>query len=175
VAFPTWLPWFLLFFACVFGGLCCLLLGFGVLPRQARDPVRYQAWFQRYGQLLRWLGPFLILLAALHAVVSGALAAPTWLRHALLAAALVSFLLLIVKTWEPEPPVAWPKGVGAWLLFLFYGFVFGAVLSGMLLALGVDLPFGGWRMGGLVLAGLILVRGLVVWKTRFFYRIRRDN
>ena len=77
-----------------------------------------------------------------------------------------AFLAFIVRTWEPEPPVLWPRGFWTWVGFCFGVFVWGAVLSGMLKAIGVDIDTEHWAFWALMIPGLVVHRGLQVWFTR---------
>jgi len=168
---PRWIPYFLLTFAAFFGGLSALLFGLGILPRQVQDPARHRLWYERSGHLLRWLGPFLILLGVQIPLSAGYLRGlPPWAPRALTWAAIVSFAVFAAATWEPEPPVPWPRTIRGWLGYCAGAFIWSAVLAGALGSLGVPVRAGSPAMFALMVPGLILQRGLLVWLARLIHR-----
>lgn len=47
------------------GGVYATLLGHRVLGKKEGEDVKYDAWYERYGGLFKWLGPALILFGIL--------------------------------------------------------------------------------------------------------------
>jgi hypothetical protein len=168
---PSWILPSLFLFMGLFGGGSCLLLGWGIIPRQPRHPQLHAAWLARSGHLLRWLGAILLLLGLQMPLLMGCgPALPPWVGQLMLAVVCGIFLAFVLRTWEPEPPVLWPKGFGAWFGFCFSVFASSAVLAGMLGSVGIDVGTDDWYFWGLAIPAFIVVRGLQVWGTRLMAR-----
>jgi hypothetical protein len=162
-----WILTALFTFAGLFGGGACILLGWGVIPRKPRYPELHAQWLRQSGHLLRWVGPVLLLLGVLYPaneLLEGDL--PPWVWPVGLAIAVGVFLAFVVRTWQPEPSVQWPRGFKGWGGFCFAVFCWTAVISGILKSLGVDIDTDHWGFWLLAIPALVVHRGLQVWMTR---------
>ena len=94
------------------GGVFCCLVGFRIYEGGARvDRAAWEAWYRRSGRWLRYLGPFMLLLALLLPMVMGA---TPFIPPAVPRVGVIVILALGIgfgiKTWRSDPPVPWPRG-----------------------------------------------------------------
>ena len=59
----------------LFGGIYATLLAYGVIGKTPGESPRFDAWRERYGRSLKWLGPALILFGVVQ-IISAYMHAP---------------------------------------------------------------------------------------------------
>jgi hypothetical protein len=158
-------------------GVYSCLVGFRFYQGGARtDPVAWQRWYRSAGHWLRFIGPFCLWLAVvLPLIFLGPEWLPAWAPGAAALGTLALGLVFAAATWHTTPKVGWPKGIAAWLGFLWLEpLIWSGIAMGILDFAGFEVPpvseqpLWAWYLGGLAFARL-----RQVWFTRFLHHMRQ--
>jgi hypothetical protein len=159
--------------ALLLAGVYGCLVGFRILRGgRSADRAAWKRWYRNVGHWMRFLGPFCLVLAVVFPLlVLRPLWLPAWAPGAMALAVLAVVVVFAGATWRWEPRVGWPKGLAAWLGFVWLEpLVWSGIAMGALDFLGAELgpvrdqPLWAWYLGGLAFARL-----RTVWFTRFLH------
>ncbi len=155
-----------------------IAIGFRFYRGSGADPAAWEQWYRSAGHWFRLIGPFCLWMAVIFPIIQLKPAfLPSWASGAAALSLLLPFLVFAAFTWRTTPKVGWPKGVAAWLGFLWLEpLIWSGITMGILDFAGLDLPpiseqpMWAWYLGGLAFARLRMV-----WFTRFLFHVRQGS